>query len=65
MMSILFRTMKPRNRIMLGLMERGGMKVGEAPRVMPRDIQNRKIAMAGPKSSKESEVAFIVQPRPS
>jgi hypothetical protein len=39
MMSILFRAMKPRNRIMLGLMERGGMKVGEVLRIRPMDIE--------------------------
>jgi integrase/recombinase XerD len=58
---IIFRTMKPRNRIMLELMARGGMRVGEVLKIRPMDIQDRKITLAGPKSGKESEVVFIPQ----
>lgn len=56
---IIFRTMKPRNRIMLELMARGGMRVGEVLKIRPMDIQDRKLTLAGPKSGKESEVVFI------
>ena len=58
---IIFRTMKPRNRIMLELMARGGIRVGEVLKIRPMDIQDRKITLAGPKSGKESEVVFIPQ----
>ncbi|MCK7514007.1 MAG: site-specific integrase [Desulfobacterales bacterium] len=58
---IIFRTMKPRNRIMLELMARGGMRVGEVLKIRPMDIQDRKLTLAGPKSGKESEVVFIPQ----
>ncbi len=58
---IIFRTMKPRNRIMLELMARGGMRVGEVLKIRPMDIQDRKITLTGPKSGKESEVVFIPQ----
>jgi len=58
---IIFRTMKPRSRIMLELMARGGMRVGEVLKIRPMDIQDRKITLAGPKSGKESEVVFIPQ----
>jgi len=44
---IIFRTMKPRNRIMLELMARGGMRVGEVLKIRPMDIQDRKITLAG------------------
>ena len=44
---IIFRTMKPRNRIMLELMARGGMRVGEILKIRPMDIQDRKITLAG------------------
>jgi hypothetical protein len=53
--------MKPRNRIMLELMARGGMRVGEVLKIRPMDIQDRKLTLAGPKSGKESEVVFIPQ----
>jgi site-specific recombinase XerD len=46
--------MKPRNRIMLELMARGGMRVGEVLKIRPMDIQDRKITLAGPKSGKET-----------
>lgn len=58
---IIFRTMKPRNRIMLELMARGGMRVGEVLKIRPMDIQDRKITLPGRKSGKESEVVFIPQ----
>jgi integrase len=58
---IIFRTMKPRNRIMLELMARGGMRVGEVLKIRPTDIHDRKITLTGPKSGKESEVVFIPQ----
>ena len=58
---IIFRTMKPRNRIMLELMAQGGMRVGEVLKIRPMDIQDRKITLAGPKSGKESEVMFNPQ----
>ena len=58
---IIFRTMKPRNRIMLELMARGGMRVGEVLKIGPMDIQDRKLTLAGPKSGKESGVVFIPQ----
>jgi len=44
---IIFRKMKPRNRIMLELMARGGMRVGEVLKIRPMDIQDRKITLAG------------------
>jgi integrase/recombinase XerD len=58
---IIFRTMRPRNRIMLELMARGGMRVGEVLKIRAMDIQDRKLTLAGPKSGKESEVVFIPQ----
>jgi integrase len=58
---IIFRNMKPRNRIMLGPIARGGMKVGEVLKIRPTDIQDRKIILAGPKSGKGPEVVFFPQ----
>jgi integrase len=58
---IIFKTVNPRNRIMLELMARGGMRVGEVLKIRPIDIQERKIILWDPKSGKESEVVFIPQ----
>jgi integrase len=58
---IIFKTVNPRNRIMLELMARGGMRVGEVLKIRPIDIQDRKIILWDPKSGKESELVFIPQ----
>jgi integrase/recombinase XerD len=51
----IFKTINPRNRIMLELMARGGMRIGEVLKIRPIDIQDRKITLPDPKSGKESE----------
>ena len=56
---IIFKTVNPRNRIMLELMARGGMRVGEVLKIRPIDAQDRKITLPDPKSGKESELVFI------
>jgi integrase/recombinase XerD len=58
---IIFKTVNPRNRIMLELMARGGMRIGEVLKIRPLDVQDRKITLPEPKSGKESEVVFIPQ----
>ncbi|MCP4273988.1 MAG: site-specific integrase [Gammaproteobacteria bacterium] len=58
---IIFKTTNPRNRIMLELMARGGMRIGEVLKIRPIDVQDRKITLPEPKSGKESEVVFIPQ----
>ena len=58
---IIFKTTNPRNRIMLELMARGGMRVGEVLKIRAIDVQDRKITLPDPKSGKESEVVFIPQ----
>jgi integrase len=59
--SIIFKIEKPRNRIMLELMARAGMRVGEVLKIRPVDLQDRKITLPDPKSGKKSEVVFIPQ----
>jgi integrase len=56
---IIFKATNPRNRIMLELMARGGMRVGEVLKIRPIDVQDCKITLPDPKSGKESEVVFI------
>ena len=55
---IIFKTTNPRNRIMLELMARGGMRVGEVLKIRPIDVQDHKITLPDPKSGKESEVVI-------
>ena len=58
---IIFRTQNPRNRIMLELMARGCMRVGEALKLTPMDIEDRKVLIRDPKSGRESEAVFLPQ----
>jgi integrase len=37
---IIFKTANPRNRIMLELMARGGMRIGEVLKIRPIDIKS-------------------------
>jgi len=56
---IIFRTAKIRNRIMLELMARGGMRIGEVLKLRPKDIQESKLVIRDPRSGKEYEYVFI------
>ena len=56
---IIFRTMNTRNRLMLELMARGGMRVGEVLNLMPVDIQERSLAIQNPKSGRTGEIVYV------
>ena len=56
---IIFRTENPRNRLMLELMARGGMRVGEVLKLRAGDVDDRKLSINSPKSGRHSEVVFI------
>jgi integrase/recombinase XerD len=58
---VIFRTSRVRNRIMLELMARGGMRIGEVLKLRPMDINDRKLTLRGPKSGNEQEHVFIPQ----
>ena len=58
---IIFRTANPRNRIMLELMAKGGMRIGEVLKIKPVDVKDRKITLPDPKSGRESEIVNIPQ----
>lgn len=58
---VVFRTVKVRNRLILELMARGGMRIGEVLNLTPRDIEDRKLTLTQPKSGKEREVVYIPQ----
>jgi integrase/recombinase XerD len=56
---IIFRTMNTRNRLMLELMARGGMRVGEVLNLTPVDIQERTLAIKYPKSGRVGETVYV------
>ena len=58
---IIFRTDNVRNRLMLELMARGGMRVGEVLKLTSNDILDRKLILNDTKSGKEQELIFIPQ----
>jgi len=58
---IIFKTANLRNRLLLELMARGGMRIGEVLKIRQCDIESRKIILHDPKSGKEAEVVYIPQ----
>ena len=56
---IIFRTMNIRNRLMLELMARGGMRVGEVLNLKPADIQERCLSIQNPKSGRVGETVYV------
>ena len=56
---IIFKTDNPRNRLMLELMARGGMRIGEVLKLRAMDVDDRKLLIVSPKSGRQSEVVFI------
>jgi len=58
---IIFKADTPRDRLMLELMARGGMRIGEVLKLTPRDVIDRKLIIRDPKSGKEKEFIFIPQ----
>lgn len=57
----IFRTRNQRNRLMLELMARSGMRIGEVLKLKPMDIEDRKAIIRDPKSGREAEVVFLPQ----
>ena len=58
---IIFKTTKTRNRLLLELMARGGMRIGEVLKLRVRDVDERKLNITNPKSGKQSEIVYIPQ----
>jgi integrase len=56
---IIFRTMNIRNRIILELMARGGMRIGEVLNLRPCDIRERNLTIQNPKSGRTGEVVYV------
>ena len=58
---IIFRTTNPRNRIMLELMSRAGMRISEVLKLTPNDIDGRKLILRHQKSGRDKELVYIPQ----
>ena len=58
---MIFRTENPRNRLILELMARSGMRIGEVLGLRAEDIEDRRVSLTNPKSGKESELVFLPQ----
>ncbi len=56
---VIFRTLNVRNRIMLELKARGGMRISEVLGLKPVDIDDQKLLLHDPKSGREREIVFI------
>ncbi len=56
---IIFKTNNSRNRLMLELMARGGMRVGEVLKLKVKNVHGRKLVLSDPKSGNQTEIAFI------
>ena len=60
---VIFRTMNPRNRLILELMARGGMRISEVLKLTPADVIDQKLILRNPKSGKENELVYIPEKR--
>jgi len=56
---IIYRARKPRDRLLLELQARCGLRIGEVLKIRPKDIEGRKITLQSPKSGRTIENAFM------
>jgi len=56
---IIFKTDNSRNRLMLELMARGGMRIGEVLKLKAKNVYDRKLVLSDPKSGNQTEIVFI------
>ena len=56
---LIYNTQTLRDRLMLELQARCGLRIGEALKIKVSDVVDRKLILNEPKSGKESEVAFM------
>ena len=59
---IIYNTKNLRDRLILELQARCGLRVGESLKIKVSDISERKIVLREPKSGKEAEVAYMPEP---
>ena len=58
---IIYTTEKIRDRLMLELQARAGMRIGEVLKLTPNDIDGVKVRIRNPKSGREQETVFITR----
>jgi integrase/recombinase XerD len=56
---MIYNTKNPRNRLMLELQARCGLRIGELLNIRAQDVSERRLTIKEPKSGKEAEVAFV------
>jgi integrase/recombinase XerD len=56
---IIYKTVNLRDRLLLELMARGGMRINEVLKLTVNDVDDRKLILHNPKSGKETEVVYI------
>ncbi|MGD0238546.1 MAG: site-specific integrase [Syntrophorhabdales bacterium] len=56
---IIYRCKKPRNRLIMELQARCGLRIGEVLKLKVSDVNDRKLMLRKPKSGREQEVAFM------
>ena len=56
---MIYNTKNPRNRLILELQARCGLRIGELLNIKAQDVSERKLTIKEPKSGKEAEVAFM------
>ena len=59
---MIYNTKNPRNRLILELQARCGLRIGEILNIKAQDVSERKLTIKQPKSGKEAEVAFMPEP---
>jgi integrase len=59
---IIYNTKNLRDRLLLELQARCGLRVGESLKIRVSDMSERKIVLREPKSGKEAEVAYLPEP---
>jgi integrase len=55
---IIYTTLNIRDRLILELQARGGMRIGEVLNLTPADINGVKVIIRNPKSGNEQEIVF-------
>ncbi|MEW5947516.1 MAG: site-specific integrase, partial [bacterium] len=58
---VIFRCTSERDRIMLELMARSGMRIGEVLKMRPCDVEGRRITLEAPKSGRDVEYACMTE----
>jgi len=56
---LIYNTKTLRDRLIIELQARCGLRIGESLQIKVSDVSDRKLILRGPKSGKESEVAFM------